>query len=49
MPPTLTTIIQHNFGSFKLDIRQEKEMKRTQNWKEESQIISADDMKQNST
>ena len=45
MLPTLTTIIQHSFGSFSHAIREEKEIKGIQIGKEEVKLsLFADDM-----
>ena len=44
MLPTLTTIIQHNFGSLATAIREEKEMKGIQIGKEVKLSLFADDM-----
>ena len=44
--PTLTTIIQHSFGSFSHGNQRRKRNKRNINWKEEVKLsLFADDMK----
>ena len=42
--PTLTTIIQHSFGSFSHSNQRRKRNKRNPNWKIRSKAVTADDM-----
>jgi len=42
--PTLTTTIQHSFGSFGHSNQSRKRNKRNPNWKRRSKTVTADDM-----